>query len=105
MCFYFLILVDQPPIQLQTTTEDSVELDVPYRLANITVKYEFEFRAVNASKWEKKTFNLSRSNIYSIKGLEPWTEYELKVTPIHRNGYDAGRTSRIERFTTLQGGK
>ncbi|CAB3994627.1 G- coupled receptor 112 [Paramuricea clavata] len=93
--------VDQPPLQLPTITEDSVDINVPYRLANITVKYDFEYRAVNASKWEKKTRAPNPSHIYRIQELEPWTEYELKVTPIHR--HDTGRTSRIIRFTTLQG--
>jgi hypothetical protein len=103
MCL-LLISVDQPPVDFPTITENSVEVYVPYALANKTEKYEFEFRAVDAAKWQRKTYDPSQSDIYIIKKLEPWTEYEIKVTPVHRDG-DVGRTSRIEKFTTKQGGK
>ena len=100
-----VFLVYQPPVEVRSKTENSVEIGVPYRLANITVEYKFEFRVVNESKWKEKKYPRMKKNIYSILGLVPWTEYELKVTPIHRDNLnDPGRTSRIERFRTLQGG-
>ena len=100
----FVLLEHQPPVEVRSKTETSVEIGVPYRLANITVEYWFEFRVVNDSEWTDKIFASTKKNIYSIMGLVPWTEYELRVTPVHREGYDPGRTSRIERFRTLQGG-
>ena len=102
-------VVDQPPMEIlkKTKTENSIEIEVPYILVNITLEYKFEYRAVksNFSKWQMKTFKPTVSNTYYINGLIPWTEYEIKVKPIHRAGRDVGRSSSIKRFKTLQGGE
>ena len=92
---------------LYPETESSVVAEVPYRLANITLEYVFEYRAVTASKWERRALNTNlKSNVYSITGLKPWTKYEVKVTPVHRNGdKDPDKTSDIKTVTTFQGSK
>ncbi|XP_028403605.1 uncharacterized protein LOC114526261 isoform X2 [Dendronephthya gigantea] len=93
------------PLLVYPKTEKSVVAEVPYRLANITEKYVFEYRAVTVSEWTRLELKTKVKGIeYSITGLKPWTKYEVKVTPVHRNGdKDPDKTSDIKSVTTLQG--
>ncbi|XP_046839049.1 uncharacterized protein LOC124433295 [Xenia sp. Carnegie-2017] len=95
--------VDQPPIQLQSKTHNSLSIEVKYRLANRTVQYRFEIRAVGTQDWTSYRFNQSQNDIYTIKKLKPWTEYQVKVIPEHKEANDIGRMSRTKNFTTAQG--
>lgn len=97
--------MDQPPIQLQSKTHNSLSIEVKYRLANRTVQYRFEIRAVGTQDWTSYRFNQSQNDIYTIKKLKPWTEYQVKVIPEHKEANDIGRMSRTKNFTTAQGCK